>query len=659
VKALLKFINSISFKTWLKIFVLVPVTFIVIFFISRSFILHKIVNSKTEGYRINKKVDISFGEISFVGISGIKASNLIVAPIGKDTLLQAQNIYLHVRLLPLFLGHLRIDEIQVDNVKINVYEQDSINNYSFLIRKNRKTDSSEVSSNNINIAETADHLFDNIFDNIPNSISIKKTQVFANIDSAKVSWQIPIIVLKDGLLHSNALITESNSVVDWTISATINKSERKLKLKLFHASNYKASLPFLMSKFNMKCGFDTLTASIDESDFEDGKFYVSGKASINNVVANHWRIAPTDVVIKTAALKYKLFFGEDDLGLDSSTTCQLNDIVVYPYLSYKIRPNKTFALDIKMPSSDANNFFSSLPKGLFSSLEGIKAKGELAYNLHFYIDTQLPDSLQFTSSIIPHNLKITNYGQVNLAKMNDEFLYTAYEGNTPVATFPVGPSNPDFVALQNISPYLRNAVLVSEDGDFFWHKGFNENAFRKSIATNFKEKKFKRGGSTISMQLVKNVFLTRKKNVARKLEEALIVWLIENNRITSKDRMYEVYLNVIEWGPGVFGAAEAAQYYFNKKCTELTIAESIFLAMIVPNPKRFYWQFDDAGALKKHTASFFSRVATHLVRREIITEDDKITLIPSVNIVGIAKQELKLKSDTIPIDSLQIMLDIE
>lgn len=79
------------------------------------------------------------------------------------------------------------------------------------------------------------------------------------------------------------------------------------------------------------------------------------------------------------------------------------------------------------------------------------------------------------------------------------------------------------------------------------------------------------------MQLVKNVFLSRHKTLARKFEEMLIVWLIENNRLSSKQRMFEVYLNIIEWGPMVYGANEAARFYFNKDVSDLTVNESIFL----------------------------------------------------------------------------------
>ena len=239
-------------------------------------------------------------------------------------------------------------------------------------------------------------------------------------------------------------------------------------------------------------------------------------------------------------------------------------------------------IDLSIPEINAQVFFNALPKGLFKNLENIKAKGNLQYELHFFMDTRTPDSLEFSSTLKKNKFQISSFGQSNLLKLNEEFSYTAY----------VGPSNPSFCPLAEISPYLVNAVMTSEDGNFFYHNGFNEGAFRKSIAENYKKGRFARGGSTISMQLVKNVFLTRNKTISRKLEEAMIVWMIESNRLVSKERMLEVYFNIIEWGPGIYGISDAAHYYFKKKPSELNLEESIYLAMIVPRPKGFKYYFD-------------------------------------------------------------------
>jgi membrane peptidoglycan carboxypeptidase len=188
-----------------------------------------------------------------------------------------------------------------------------------------------------------------------------------------------------------------------------------------------------------------------------------------------------------------------------------------------------------------------------------------------------------------------------------------------------------------VSPYLTNSILISEDGLFFHHKGFLESALRASIIQNIKEKKFARGGSTISMQLVKNLWLSKEKTLARKLEEALIVWLIENKRLISKERMFEIYLNIIEWGPDVYGAKEASQYYFEKDPDMLSIEEAIFLTSIIPKPKKFKWSFDKEQNLKPYLADYYKLVASKLLKREIISEKDTARLIPNVKLTGKAK----------------------
>ncbi len=140
--------------------------------------------------------------------------------------------------------------------------------------------------------------------------------------------------------------------------------------------------------------------------------------------------------------------------------------------------------------------------------------------------------------------------------------------------------------------------MTAEDYNFFTHKGFNEKAFRVSLATNFKTKKFKRGASTISMQFVKNAFLNRNKTLSRKAEEILIVWLIENQRIISKERMYEIYLNFIEWGRNIYGIGEASRYYFAKSPSNLDIGESILLSYVIPSPKATLSRFYPDGSVK-------------------------------------------------------------
>ena len=139
--------------------------------------------------------------------------------------------------------------------------------------------------------------------------------------------------------------------------------------------------------------------------------------------------------------------------------------------------------------------------------------------------------------------------------------------------------------LSQVSPYLVKAVLIAEDDKFWRHEGFDFEAIQKAIEKDIKEKKFKFGGSTISQQLAKNLYLTPSKNPVRKIKEAILTWRIENN--LSKKRILEIYLNIAEWGEGIFGIEAASRHYYGKPSSELAAEEAARLASVLPNPRKY------------------------------------------------------------------------
>jgi len=237
------------------------------------------------------------------------------------------------------------------------------------------------------------------------------------------------------------------------------------------------------------------------------------------------------------------------------------------------------------------------------------------------MDSSKPDDLIFDSGMDKDNFRILKFGRTDLTKLNSPFVYTPYEKGKPMAPHLIGPENPEFTPLQQISPNLRNAVMTAEDPSFYTNHGFVMEAIRKSIATDFKTKKYKRGGSGISQQLVKNAYLSREKTLSRKIEEILIVWLIENNRIMTKDRMLEVYFNIIEWGRNIYGIGEASHYYFGKSPSELSLGESIYLASIVPYPKGGLYAFQPDGTLRPGLHGYFNLIGKLMAMKGYTARD--------------------------------------
>jgi len=157
------------------------------------------------------------------------------------------------------------------------------------------------------------------------------------------------------------------------------------------------------------------------------------------------------------------------------------------------------------------------------------------------------------------------------------------------------------------------------------------------------------------MQLVKNVFLESRKTVARKAQEALITWVIESNRLVPKERLLEVYLNIIEWGPGVYGITEASHFYFAKSPDALTLAESIFLASLVPHPRYYRYSVDAAGCMRPFLIPFFKVVSGYMLRREQISQDEYDRLVPDIELTGPARDLVRNRPGPIP-DSVETMI---
>jgi monofunctional biosynthetic peptidoglycan transglycosylase len=142
-----------------------------------------------------------------------------------------------------------------------------------------------------------------------------------------------------------------------------------------------------------------------------------------------------------------------------------------------------------------------------------------------------------------------------------------------------------WVPLSRISPYLRQAVVESEDASFFTHEGFDWEGIKDAALYNLEAGKLKRGGSTITQQLAKNLYLSSERSLLRKAREALITRSLEQH--LTKERILELYLNVAEWGQGVYGAEAAAHHHFKKSSHDLTADEAAWLAAILPSPRRY------------------------------------------------------------------------
>jgi monofunctional biosynthetic peptidoglycan transglycosylase len=198
-----------------------------------------------------------------------------------------------------------------------------------------------------------------------------------------------------------------------------------------------------------------------------------------------------------------------------------------------------------------------------------------------------------------------------------------------------------WVPLGRISPHLRNAVLVAEDARFFSHEGLDWNEIRESARRNLRARRVVRGGSTITQQLAKNLWLSGARTPWRKLEELLLALRLE--RELPKRRILELYLNTIEWGPGVYGAEAAARHWFGVHAADLAAGQAIRLAAVIVNPRRY-----SPVAPNRRITARIRTIASRLRHRGAITEAEyreALGLAPEATAAG-------TPADGVPVDSL-------
>jgi monofunctional biosynthetic peptidoglycan transglycosylase len=150
-------------------------------------------------------------------------------------------------------------------------------------------------------------------------------------------------------------------------------------------------------------------------------------------------------------------------------------------------------------------------------------------------------------------------------------------------------TNQDYVHLNDVSPYILKIIVLTEDSGFWQHRGFDMGEIEKSLKKNIESGKYLRGGSTITQQLSKNLFLTKEKSLLRKVKEAIITVQIE--KTLSKKEILEKYINVVQLGTDIYGIKRATSFYFNKEPRDLKLVEAAFIAMLLPSPEKYNRSF--------------------------------------------------------------------
>jgi monofunctional biosynthetic peptidoglycan transglycosylase len=216
-------------------------------------------------------------------------------------------------------------------------------------------------------------------------------------------------------------------------------------------------------------------------------------------------------------------------------------------------------------------------------------------------------------------------------KMNLTIQVRDWQGNLHNSV--IGPQNPWWTPSDSIPSEMEWAVIVAEDANFYRHEGIDVKAIKDAIKYDLEKKRLARGASTITQQTAKNLFLSREKSVTRKIEEIYLAKRME--QVLTKGRILELYLNIVELGPMVYGIGRGAHYYFDKPASSLTPRECAFLAAMLPGPQKVYNPYRHLDRVLKR-----SDLVLRLLRQKgVLTEEEyRQALAETPNISGMQKK---------------------
>jgi hypothetical protein len=378
-----------------------------------------------------------------------------------------------------------------------------------------------------------------------------------------------------------------------------------------------------------------------EAKLEGRRVSFSGKLDVSGLSLLHEKLASEPVndltfgvdVDGAVDLDKRLLVLNEAKGRLGSLTVRLAGTLELAQGTFRFKSGRELhylpklEVQLRVPRTACAKLLASIPGPIVPHLAGFVLQGFFEADLHTKIDLANLDSLDLGGKVGIDGCQVVKAPAEVIALAGDESLVQTVEvppeppGNGPseVMTFIVGPDNPDFVPFAQVSPHLINAIMTTEDSGFFKHRGWVSPGFKTALRRNIENDGFRLGASSITMQMVKNLLLSKEKTLSRKLQELFLVWYLE--QILPKERILELYLNAIEFGPRLYGIGPAARHYFGKPASEITPLEAAFFSSILPSPKRRYVHYCH-GSLSPAWEKYLRRILTRMYERDRLTEEE-------------------------------------
>jgi len=468
------------------------------------------------------------------------------------------------------------------------------------------------------------------------SASARAKMVNAELDDGvlKVSAQTVVLESNMGKVVANLATLRKDTSGMTASAANVVASLKDVKIQLSdvevkkfvakpgHAevsmSAQSAQFPKELSASGMKAD---LTADVDAD-----KTTVDFHIGFSSVTGQHRAIA--DKSIKTSQMSAEGRFEAKTFASDWGPVhdWDLNAQMKFDKASAKIeverqrnKEQNLWIFSATLERTPCQDVLEAIPKAMRPELDGVVFNGDMEGNVTVQTLEGVKDLHPFVHVRLEHKCKVVSVpNHVADALAGKPFKRQIYSSSGEMKEVTSGYGRSGWVSFLSISPYMAKAVVTTEDPGFWGHHGFDMEAIRNSLAENVKDRKFTRGASTIPMQLAKNMFLSRDKTATRKLQEFFLTMVVDQKM--TKDRILEMYLNIIEFGPNLYGIGPAAHFYFDENPSQLSLGQAVFLSSILPKPRAIYFSPD--GALNDGKRNQVVLILDLMQRRGSITDEE-------------------------------------
>lgn len=354
----------------------------------------------------------------------------------------------------------------------------------------------------------------------------------------------------------------------------------------------------------------------------------------STAILNNKKIANQPLTLKGLNILLIIDQFEDRLELNPDSTIQSNLITLEMKGRYNYQEDLVSIL--LYVTTQVEHLITLLPNLQVEPLKNFKSEGEICVGISLGFLWSDPLHYKFDLDYNTEELKIITPG-IDLSYLQNDFSFKSTINQENHRVLNIAALDDD-TENQHL---LAKIIQLSEDPNFYKHNGIDDYFIGVAIANNLARKQFFKGASTLSMQLIKNLFLGEEKSLARKLEELVLTLLMENYFKTPKERILDIYLQIIELGPEIYGIHEAAKFYYNKTVAELALLECLAISYIIPRPRFFLDALMAKSEQLDHNLSkHIESKLTMLVVNGIITTDDLLAIDKKINFYNIGEFEL-------------------